>query len=45
MELNDSEPYSYSFGLEVTAIPAPGALMLAGASMLKAACRRRRIRR
>jgi hypothetical protein len=45
MELNDSEPYSYSFGLEVTAIPAPGALMLAGASMLQAAFRRRRPRR
>ena len=45
MEFNDSEPYSYSFGLQVTAIPAPGALMLAGASMLEAACRRRRIRR
>lgn len=28
MELNYSEPYTYSFGLEVTAIPAPGCLVL-----------------
>jgi hypothetical protein len=31
MELNTSEPYSYSFGLGVTAVPAPSVLALAAA--------------
>ena len=41
MELNYSEAYTYSFGLEVTAVPSPGPVMLAIAASLAGRRRRR----
>ena len=41
MELDASEPHTYSFGLSVTAVPAPAALAVA---LALGACPRRRAR-
>lgn len=42
MELNYSEPYTYAFGLDVTAVPAPSPLLVALAASLAG---RRRLHR